>query len=145
MQHLRGPLNPALNFSLGHALDTQTKRHVALHRHGRIKGIGLKHHADIAVSRIGPCHVMSTNFDAPVAHIDQAGNAVQQGGLAATRRPEQHQELALLHIKIEILDDFVCAEANTQFVDADTAHGLALYRPGGDTTHKPAPGNKIDG
>jgi hypothetical protein len=34
-------------------------------------------------------------------HVDQAGNAVQQGRLAAAGRPEQHDEFAGLDVEID--------------------------------------------
>jgi hypothetical protein len=39
--------------------------------------------------------------DLPVGDVEQAGDAVEQGGLAAARGPEQHDELALRDIEIE--------------------------------------------
>ena len=35
----------------------------------------------------------------PVVDLEQAGDGVEQGGLAAAGRPEQHQELALLDLE----------------------------------------------
>ena len=82
--------------------DAQAEAEVPLHRHLRIERIGLEHHADAAVLGLFPGDVLAADEDLPVGDVEQAGDAVEQRGLAAARGPEQHDELALRDVEIEV-------------------------------------------
>jgi hypothetical protein len=69
----------------------------------------LKDHADRRFSggtrcpaRLTTCHVQA---DLAAGDLLEAGNAAQQGGLAATRGAEQAGDAALLRAKIDAIDD----------------------------------------
>ena len=72
-------------------------------RHRRVQRVRLEHHADAAVLRVGPGDVLAADLDAAVVHVDQPGDAVQQGRLAAARGAEQHEELAVLDVEVQVL------------------------------------------
>ena len=42
----------------------------------------------------------------PSLNVDQAGDGVEQGRLAAARRAEQHDELGLRDLEVELLQHF---------------------------------------
>ena len=54
----------------------------------------------------------------------QPGDDVEQGRLAAARRPDQHQEAALLDRKLDVLEDVELAEALVEGLDLEECHGL---------------------
>jgi len=62
--------------------------------------VGLEHHADAAVLRLLPGDVLALDEDAPVRNVEQPGDAVEQGRLAAAGWAEQHDELALGNIQV---------------------------------------------
>ena len=76
------------------------------HAHMRPDGIGLEHHSDIAVIQRdvlagrGIEHLVSADQDAPRIGRFQAGNGAQRGRLAATRRAQQREQLALDDMEI---------------------------------------------
>ena len=96
----------SVNIACGfHAGDAQTERQVAFDVHRRIERVGLEDHADRAVLGVSPRYVLVADRDTAVADVDQAGDAVQQGRLAAAGGAEQDQKLAVMDIEIEFLDD----------------------------------------
>jgi hypothetical protein len=95
----------------------QAEGQVLLHRHLRIERIGLEHHADAAVLGLFPGDVLALDEDLAFGDVEQAGNAVEQGRLAAAGRPEQHDELAIGDIEIERLQHGHRAEIQRQVLD----------------------------
>ena len=55
----------------------------------------LKDHADVAVVGRDVRHVVLVEQDAPAIAVVEAGNAAQQGGLAAAARAEQREKGAV--------------------------------------------------
>ncbi|MNK86595.1 hypothetical protein D3C87_1065120 [compost metagenome] len=62
--------------------------------------------------------------DLAAIHWRQSGNATQQGGLAATGRAEQGDELALVDFAVDIAEHGGAGVAFLQVLDADIAHSL---------------------
>ena len=81
----------------------QAEGQVAAHRHLRIERVGLEHHADAAVLGLLPGDVLAVDEDLAVGDVEQAGDAVEQRRLAAARRAEQHEELALVDVEVEVV------------------------------------------
>jgi hypothetical protein len=125
LQHLGGAGHATFDLGLGHAGHARPEAHVALHRHRRVQRIALEHHADAALGRLRIGHVLAADVDPAAADVDEAGDAVQQRRLAAARGAEQHEELALMDLQVEVLDDLVGAEADAQALDVHTAHFTA--------------------
>ena len=86
-------------------------------RHGGVQRIALEHHADAALSRLGPCHVLASDIDLAIGHVDQAGNAVQQRGLATARWPQQHHKFTDFDIEVEVFNNGRFSERNIQVFD----------------------------
>ncbi len=97
-------------------------------RHLRIERVGLEHHADAAVLRLLPGDVLAVDEDLPVGDVEQAGDAVEQRGLAAAGRAEQDQELAVLDVEIEVLEHRRAAEAQREVADRDAGPPFAPGR-----------------
>jgi hypothetical protein len=88
--------------SARHALVLQPEAQIALDRHLRIERVGLEHHADAAILGLLPGDVAPLMKICPSGDIEQARDAVEQGGLAAARRAEQDEKLALVHVEIQV-------------------------------------------
>ena len=103
LQHRSGGVDALLDLRRRHAGDPQAERHVAAHGHARIERIGLEHHRDAAVLRLLPGDVAPADPDLPGIDVEQAGDGVEQGRLAAAGRPEQHDEFGLRDLEVELL------------------------------------------
>ena len=68
----------------------------------RKQGIGLEHQADAAL--VGRCagDIRSVDDDAPAGRCQETGDRAHRCGLAATRRPEKRDQLALPDVQVEI-------------------------------------------
>src|SRR5262249_46727122 len=83
---------------LAHA---QPEGEVVVHRLVRVEGVVLEDHRDVALAR---CEVVDdTVADANLAVRDllQAGDHAQSGRLAATRRADEHGDLAFVALEVE--------------------------------------------
>ena len=107
---------------LGHL---ETERHVVAHAHARIERVGLEHHGDAAVLGLLPGDVALADPDLPAADLEQAGDRVEQRGLAAARRPEQHDELALLDLEIEAVEHPHAPKGDGDLADRNRAHRIS--------------------
>src|SRR5262249_31361576 len=102
--------------------------------HLRIERVGLEDHADVAILRLFPRDVPAVDEDLSIGHIDQACDAVEQCRLAAAGRTEQHQELAIHDVEVEMLEDGDAAEGQRKMAgrgagDAGLPRGLPERRP----------------
>ena len=105
LQELGGLLDAPRDLVSRHARDLQAEGQVPLRRHARVERVGLEHHADAAILRLLPGDVLAADPDLPGVDVEQAGDGVEQRRLAAARRPEEHDELALLDIEVEVFED----------------------------------------
>jgi hypothetical protein len=98
--------------------------HVGGDGHVRIKRVILKHHRNVPLFRR---HVVDdTVADADFAGSDifQAGNHSQQGGFAAARRSDQHNEFTVPDRDINAMNDVCGAEGLLNVADRDRSHSL---------------------
>ena len=100
-QHL---LDPAADRVLLRALDRQPERHVVGDRQVREQGRRLEHEADVPLPRRQERHVVGVEVDPPVGRLDQPGDHPQRRRLAAARRPEQRDHLAVGDLEVEGVD-----------------------------------------
>ena len=63
----------------------------------------------------------------PVVDLEQAGDGVEQGRLAAARRPEQHDELALLDVERQAVEHPHALEGDGDVADGDGSHRLQPF------------------
>ena len=75
----------------------------------------LDHVSDVATQfdRVDPGDVVAVEEDATARRLDEPVDHPQRGGLAASRRADEHADLAVVDVE-------------TQFVDGDRAIGIAL-------------------
>ena len=81
------------------------------------------------MSRSAACNVLHRlAVDQDVAAVDvlEAGDGPQGRGLAAARRPQQHDELAMPDLQVELADDVVVAEVLLDVSEDDVGHGVVL-------------------
>jgi len=72
----------------------------------RPHGIGLEHHADVALARahqqvaLGLRHDATADRDAAAGRMLEAGDTAERRGLAAARGAQQHDDLAGRHVEV---------------------------------------------
>ena len=112
--------------SLGTPRDAEPEGQVPLRRHPRIERVGLEHHADAAVLGLLPGDVLAVDPDLAGIDVEEPGDGVEQRRLAAARGAEEHDELAGIHLEIEILQHLQVAEGDPEVLDRYLRHGPIL-------------------
>jgi hypothetical protein len=94
-----------VDLRLLHVLHLQRERHVVVHAHVRVQGVGLEHHRDVAV--FGRDVVDDAVADQDLAFADrlQPGEHPKRGRLATPRRSNKDHELLVLDLDVEVFDD----------------------------------------
>jgi hypothetical protein len=127
LQHGRHALHGLVALGLGHAAHLERERDVGRDRHVRVQRVRLEHHRDVAIGRPGVSDVLAAEFDAAAARLLEPGDDVHQRALAAARRADQHQELAVGQVDVDLVQH---ARAAEEFVDAaqgQIRHGVVSF------------------
>src|SRR5205807_443014 len=74
-------------------------------RHVRVQGVGLKHHRDVAVLGGDVVDDPVADQDPPFADLLEPRQHAQRGGLAAAGGADEHHELLVFDLDVEVLDD----------------------------------------
>ena len=90
-----------------------------MRRHVRIERVGLEDDADIALLGRQVRHVALADPDAPAIRLQDAGDGEQRRRLAAARRAEQRQHLALLDGKVHVGHGDEAAETLGEMFEPD--------------------------
>ncbi len=91
-----------------------------------IQGVGLEDHGDAALGRGGVERADTLDQQVAGGRLFQTGDDAQQGRLAATGRPDDHDELAVVDVEVDALQDLLCPEAFLQSSEFDLGHA-SLY------------------
>ena len=87
-----------------HALDAQPERDVLEHAHVREQRVRLEHHVDVPLGRRHVRDVAAAQQDAAARGLLEARDHAQRRRLAAARRPEHREELALVDLERDGVD-----------------------------------------
>ena len=104
--------------------DLEPEGQVARDRHVRIERVGLEHHRDVAILRVDIGDVAIADQQLALARVDQAGDDVEQRGLAAAGGAEQHEEFAAFKRDVDALQRLDSAIALADTVDGQRAHAV---------------------
>ena len=81
----------------------------------------------------------------PSRRVSSPAMQIEQRRLAAARRPEQHQELAVVDLEVDVLEHLDRAEALPDVLEAETwPWPLSLDGAGGEAAHEILAGEDID-
>jgi hypothetical protein len=72
------------------------------HRHVRVERVVLEHHGDVAVLGRHVVDHAVADGDLAAGDLLEPGDHAQQRGLAAARRADQHDELAVLDVEADV-------------------------------------------
>ncbi len=84
--------------------ELQPEGHVVAHAHVRIQGVALEDHRDVAILRRHVVDDAIADPERPVGDLLEPGDHPEAGCLAAARRSDEHHELAIGDLEVEIVD-----------------------------------------
>ncbi len=88
---------------LGDVLHLQSEAHVVRDGHVRVEGVVLEDHRDVAVLRGQVGDVAVTDEDAALVDLFEACEHAQRGRLATAGRADEHHELAVFDVQVELV------------------------------------------
>ena len=100
----------------------QRESHVPLDAHMRVERVILEDHRDVAVLRRIEIDQLVANADFAGGDVLEAGDHPQQRGLAASRRPDQGDEFAILYDDVDAVQNLDVTERLAQLLDDNTGH-----------------------
>ena len=115
--------DPLVDLVLGDLGELEGEPDVVVHRHVRVQGVVLEHHRDVAIFRLDVVDDLLT--DAHLATRDrlEPGDHPQCGGLAAARRADEHQELAVGDVEAEVVNGVIAVVIDlVDLVENDRCH-----------------------
>jgi len=101
----------------------ESEGHVLVDRHVRIERIGLEHHGDAAIRRRHLVHQLPADIELALGDLLEAGDDAERGALAATRRADEDDELAVLHLEVDVVQHLDLAEGLGDAAQRDVSHG----------------------
>ncbi len=90
----------------------------------REERVALEYDAEAALGRPDGQQIVALEADGAAARLDEARDHLQGRGLAATRRPQQRDELALLDAERQVVDRDLRAEPFAQLLEFQEGHVL---------------------
>lgn len=105
LQHLGRLVHARFDFRFRHLAQPQTECHVFKHRLVRIQRVVLEHHGNLALARRQTIHTPAVDCDFASRDVLEARQHAHQRRLAATGRSNEHDELAVLYIQVDVVQD----------------------------------------
>ena len=102
-QDLRRLIHPGLDLILGVLPQLQGELHVLPDGHVGVQGVVLEHHGDVTILGGHVVHELAVDVQLAAADLLQSGDHPQRGGLAAAGGANQHDELLVLDLQVEVL------------------------------------------
>ena len=127
-EDLRGALDARLDLLLRRAAQLQREGHVVGDRHVRVERVVLEHHGDVALFRRHVVDDALADADLSRGDVLEPGDHPQQGRLAAARRPDQDDELAVADVDVDAVNDLKRAEGLADLTDGHRRHALPPRR-----------------
>src|SRR4051812_12309377 len=107
------------------AADLQPELDVLRGRHVREQRVRLEHHAHVALRRRDVRDVLAVDDDPAAVGSIEAGDEPQRRRLAAARRAEQREELALAELHLDPVERLDGAEVAVQVPELEVGHQRA--------------------
>ena len=103
----------------------------------RIERIGLEDHRDVAVFRVHTENRAIADTHIAAGCIGETGNNVEQGRLAATGRPEQHEEFTAFESDVDALQRLDLSIGLAYILDLESAHRVVSDGPPKNSSERP--------
>jgi len=118
-----------LDLLLGGLAPPQPEREVVADGHLGVERVVLEDHRDVAVARRDGVDDVLTDQDPPVGDRLEAREHPQGGRLARARRADQHHELAVGDVQVQLADGLDRSEALDHAVEGDSRHQPVIPSP----------------
>jgi hypothetical protein len=105
LQDAGGFVHALLDLGQRHFFDLQAVSHVVEHAHVRVQRVVLEHHGNVALGRFQRVDHARTDGNVATRNVFQPCHHAQQRGLAAARRTDDDDELAICHLGVQTMDD----------------------------------------
>ena len=115
----KGPADPVGGLRLADAAHAESEGDVLGECHVRPERVALEDHARVSLVRGNARDVLAAYEDSALIRFVEARDVAQKRRLAASRRPEQEEELAGLDLKIDMIERGRRAEALREVLDLD--------------------------
>ena len=122
MEELRGEIDAFANHRLRLLLHAQAESDVVEELQMRKHGVALEDHRDPAAARRQVGRIAASDEHAPAVDLLEAGEAAKQRRLAAAGRSEQHDEVAVGDLEVDVVDRGHLAEGLANRVEANVGH-----------------------
>ena len=121
-----GPLHPLAHGGPVELPHPQAEGDVVEHLEVGEDRVALEHHGQVPLAWRQVGHVGVADPDPATVGILQAGQQAQQRRLAAAARTEQHHELAVLDVELDVVDGHGLVEHLAHALEVDLGHGCVL-------------------
>ena len=108
----------------GRAAQHEREPHIGGDRHVRVERVVLEHHGDVALLRRHLVHDALADADLARSDVFEPRDHPQQGRLAASRRADQDDELAVVDQDVDAMDDLDGSERLSDVADRDGSHAV---------------------
>ncbi len=109
LQHVRGVGHARVDLVVWSLAQAQSERHVLEHGFVWIERVVLEDHGDVARSRRQRVDHAVADGDLARSEVLEPRDHAQQRGLPASRRSDEHDELARFNVEIDAVDDLRAA------------------------------------
>src|SRR5581483_3284684 len=141
-EHARDPLDPWFDLGLRDLPHLQAECDVVVHRHLRVERVVLEHHCDVALRRRQLVDDGVADADRALGDLLEPSDHAQRRRLAAARRADEDDELAVVDLEVQIL--YGARAVRVDLSDVLERHpgqeGLRYYRGSRGSTAAAAPG-----
>ena len=103
IQDLGGFLYLAVDLLRVYMAQLQAEGHVLVNSHMGVQGVVLENHRDIPVLGRNVVHQLAVNIQLAAGDLLQPGDHAQGGGFTAAGRADQHNELIVLDLQVEVM------------------------------------------
>ena len=115
-EDLRRFLDTAVYLVLRELLYAQGERHILIHGHMRIKRVVLEDHGNVSVLRLDIVHEHTVDVESAGRDLLKPRDHSERGGLAASGRSYENDELLVVYRQVEVVDGFDAALIDLAYV-----------------------------
>ncbi|ABA50513.1 hypothetical protein BURPS1710b_1039 [Burkholderia pseudomallei 1710b] len=127
MQDPRRLLDRVVDLLLLRARELQAERHVVVERHVRIERVRLEHHRDAALRARHVVDLRAVDQQLAARNLLEPRDHPHQRGFAAAARPDEHDELAVDDVEIDVAQHFVVVVALADIAQEHACHDLSPF------------------